>query len=293
MKKIIHFLLITVLLMATGFLFLSCPPDLDEEEDEAVLVWSDEFDGDTLDTTKWFLVPEWDRQDRSSWRNDMVEVKGGYLHIKFRRDTALGAQKSTDTALVNNWIRGGGVRTRSTNSLNYSFRNGFGYYEARIKFPMVRGAWGAFWLMYNSNDANLATVGGEEGTEIDIIESIDYGERHYNSALHWNGYPSTSVSSKSWYNGVQHRPSHLPDIYDGEFHTFAVNWTETEYVFYVDGIESWRVDGGPDFKNCGINQAKNYIKLTTEGASFAGILPADFTEDAMIVDYVRVYDKKP
>ena len=79
------------------------------------------------------------------------------------------------------------------------------------------------------------------------------------------------------------------NIYDGEFHTFALYWTPSEYIFYVDDHEFWRVDGGRKFQNCGINKNPNYIKLTVESAPWAGAIPADFTEAEMTVDYVRVY----
>lgn len=83
------------------------------------------------------------------------------------------------------------------------------------------------------------------------------------------------------------------DIYDGEFHVFALDWSPTEYVFYVDGIEFWRVDGGDQFQNVGINQKPNYIKLTMEGHDWGEPLPANFTENEMLVDYVRVYKQRP
>jgi len=81
------------------------------------------------------------------------------------------------------------------------------------------------------------------------------------------------------------------NIYDGNFHTFALDWSPREYIFYVDGIEFWRVDGGAKFNNSGINKNPNYIKLTVESAEWAGIIPADFTEAEMLVDYVRVYNQ--
>ena len=61
-------------------------------------------------------------------------------------------------------------------------------------------------------------------------------------------------------------------------------------MFYVDGKEFWRVDGGTQFQNVGINETPNYIKLSVEGASWAGQLPEGWNGEAqMLVDYVRVY----
>jgi beta-glucanase (GH16 family) len=270
-----------------GFLMVSCSMNpkttvhRDEmaNKDEMELIFSEDFDGTSLDRTKWDYCPNWDRQGRSTWMDDMVSVSDGYLHLTFKRDATLGAAKSTDQKIANNWIRAGAIRTRAKNN-SMLFQNSFGYYEARIKFPKISGTWGAFWLMSPTIDNDL-TNGGEEGTEIDIVETIDNPTGGFNAALHWNGYGDKHKSVDS---GIKYR-----NIYDGEFHTFAVHWTPSEYVFYVDDYAFWRVDGGRNFKNCGINKNPNYIKLTVESAPWAGNIPGNFTEAEMVVDYVRVY----
>jgi beta-glucanase (GH16 family) len=260
------------------------------ENAKAQLLFYDDFNGESLDTGKWNLCPEWDRQGRSSWRDDMVSVSGGMLHLKFRRDPELGRKKTKNNAVANDWIRAGAVRTM-TKEMHILYENTFGFYEARIKFPVVRGTWGAFWLM--SPTQWIVKDEGIDGTEIDIIETIHNQEGRYNAALNWNGYGNSQ-------KGVHSSNISLPpgkdnaipvDIFDGEFHTFALDWSPSEYVFYIDGKVLWRVDGGAQFKNSGINQNPDYIKLTVEGAPWAGALPADFTEAEMLVDYVRVYNQ--
>ena len=242
------------------------------------LIFNEDFNGSTLDSTKWAVCPNWDRQGGSTWMDDMVSVSGGYLHLKFKRDATLGKGP--------NWIRAGAIRTRSKDWSKILFENTFGYYEAKIKFPVVDGTWGAFWLM--SPTQGSIGNGGVDGTEIDIVETIGNTQGKYNAALHWDGYPSQNVGS----NNLPNQPV---NIYDGEFHIFGLEWKQDEYIFYVDDVEFWRVDGGSSFKNCGINQTPNYIKLTVEASldGWAGSLPAEFTEDEMLVDYVRVYKQKP
>ena len=253
------------------------------------LIFSEDFDGTSLDNTKWNLIyEENNRQGRSSWRDDMVSVSDGYLHIKFKRDAELGATRSDDPKIADNWIRAGGIRTRSKDWTKILFQNTFGYYEARIKFLKISGTWGAFWLMSPTVDKDL-TNGGEEGTEIDIVETIDNPKGGFNAALHWNGYGAAhkSATSEEKYKSVS------VNIYDGGFHTFALHWKPTEYIFYVDDHVFWRVDGGSNSNNSGINQTPNYIKLTVESAPWAGDIPAGFTEAEMLVDYVRVYKEPP
>ena len=253
------------------------------ENAKAQIIFSDEFDGESLDKSKWDLCPEWDRQGHSSWRDDMVSLSGGLLHLKFRSDPELGRTKSKDKTAANTWICAGAVRTQKKDR-TILFDNNYGYYEARIKFPVVSGTWGAFWLM--SPTVWSITDEGIDGTEIDIVETIGNHEGRYNAALNWNGYGKNHKSIGS------HDSPRPVNIYDGEFHIFALDWSPSEYVVYVDGKEFWRADGGARFKNSGINQNPNYIKLTVESSGkWNGEVPQDFTEDEMLVDYVRVYNQ--
>jgi beta-glucanase (GH16 family) len=275
---------IIVMVAITEFLMNACVNNGGNTSGNNVsenIIFNDDFNGTSLDRTKWDYAPNWDRQGGSTWMDDMVSVSGGNLHLKLKRDPTLG--KGQD------WIRAGAVRTRKKNwPYDMIFSNSYGYYEARIKFPVVDGTWGAFWLMCRDNAPS--SNAGKDGTEIDIVESIGNARGHYNAALHWNGYGAEHQSVGS----IEHGGSEPVNIYDGEFHVFGLEWAKTEYVFYVDNIKFWRVDGGASFKNCGINQTQNYIKLTVEAtlAGWAGSLPSGFSEDEMLVDYVRVYKQR-
>jgi len=252
---------------------------------EPELLFYDEFDGVQLDLTKWECCPNWDRQGRSTWDDSLVSVYDGFLHLGFVRDKDLGESKTSDKSISKNWIRAGAIRSMEQNNIDIIFENTFGYYEARIKFPKVKGMWGAFWLM--SPTQGILTDKGTIGTEIDIVESIFNDRKEYNAAVHWNGYGSEHKGTGS---GGVHKDIDI-DVYDGEFHVFGFDWSPNEYIFYVDDIEFWRCDGGAKFDNCGINQNPNYVKLTVEGADWAGALPNSFDEGEMLVDYVRVYNQ--
>lgn len=256
------------------------------EKAEPELLFYDDFDGDKLDYTNWETCPNWDRHGNSTWDDDLVSVGNGYLHLGFVRDRDLGELKTSDSNLSENWIKAGAIRSMWCDwcdNTNIIYENTFGYYEARIKFPAVSGVRGTFWLMSPTED--ILTDNGVIGTEIDIIESIYNTQNKYNAALRWDGYDVQykSIRSEETATGI--------NIYDGEFHIFAVDWSPGEYIFYVDGIEFWRCDGGERYNDCGINQNPNYLKLTVEGAAWAGSLPSDFTESEMLVDYVRVYNQ--
>jgi len=248
------------------------------------LVFEDNFDGTDIDLNKWQDPAQYEmfRQGRSAWVKDLTFLDGeGHLILGVKRDPETAERYNTPTqTAIDNFISGGALRSRS------AFENSYGYYEASIKFPVVKGTWGAFWLydpIVGGTDYE-----GVDGTEIDIIESIGNEKGISSSNIHWNGYGEAHKSVGSG----EFLPNDIGiDIYDGEFHTFAVDWSPTEYVFYIDDKETWRVDGGENFENSGICQNPLYIKLSIEGAEFAGAIPDGWDYSEMIVDYVRVYNQ--
>ena len=68
------------------------------------------------------------------------------------------------------------------------------------------------------------------------------------------------------------------------FHDYSLLWTPTEYVFYIDGKETWRTKAG------GVCQVPLYIKLSDEVGDWAGDIKKVKLPDEFLVDHVRVYD---
>ena len=229
----------------------------------AKLLFEDTFEGTELHPDKWVRCPEYVRCNGfCAWSNDMAYMDGkGHLVLRMEWDEE------------NKRVRSGAVFTKGL------FTGGYGYYEARIKFPYAPGTWGAFWMMLGDLNRPTAT----EGLEIDIVESIGNESGRYQSVLHWN-YPDLH-SYHMLKNGDVH-------IYDGEFHTFSVLRAEDGYTFYVDG----QVSGHATPDNCLPCPLSGYMILSCEAAEWAGAgtpdsiaaLPAE-----MIVDYVRVWDTMP
>ncbi|MGQ9730808.1 MAG: glycoside hydrolase family 16 protein [Candidatus Zipacnadales bacterium] len=218
------------------------------------LVWNDEFDGRELDESKWEIPPDAPRRD-GWWMQQAIRLDGkGHLVISTLKDG-------------DRWVDGC-VRTRG------KFEHTFGYYVARIKLQTQPGHWSAFWL-YNHSVGKVGDE-GRDGTEIDIYEKpwLDDRVQH---ALHWDGYGEHHKSTGKVVS--------VPGIMEG-WHTFALWWSPEEYIFYVDGQETWRTTAG------GVCQVPLYIKLSDEIGTWAGKIAQAKLPDAFLVDYVRVYDSK-
>lgn len=235
--------------------------------DKLMPVFEENFDGAELNRKNWSLCPEWIRHDGGSiWNNKMTSLDGeGHLVLRAEWDDANGRVKC------------GAIRSKGL------FEYGYGYYEASIKFPVAPGIWGAFWI--NCGNIQLVDGSAADGVEIDVIESIYNEKGYFNAALHWDGYDSAHKSVNT---------GHLSDcdIYDGNFHLFAVERNERGYIFYIDGIVIWRVYS----YSCAPCPELGFLELSLEGTYEVGAgteaslkaLPAE-----MLVDYVKVYEKNP
>ncbi len=214
--------------------------------------WSDEFEGGAIDQSKWELLGDSKRRDGYWVKEDAYLDGKGNLILRTKKD----GERYTC----------GAVRTRGR------FEHRYGYWVCRCQFPKQPGHWPAFWLM--ANGVGKVGDGGRDGTEIDIMEKPWRDDRTTQN-LHWDGYGKEHKSS-----GLQFS---VPGLNEG-WHTFGLYWTPEEYVFYVDGMESWRTSAG------GVSQVPQFAKLTEEIGKWGGDIAQAELPDYFTVDYVRVYD---
>src|ERR1043165_3044957 len=194
------------------------------------LTWNDEFTGPAgpADPAKWQVWRTGPRRDAVNVE-DAARLDGqGHLCITTRRIEKDGKQV----------YETGGLWTQGTYETTY------GYFEARIKFQTHLGHWGAFWLNCNGvgslpdDKTESPTGGGPGGVEMDVIEFHHKlinaaGQKTAQQTLHWDGY-GKDHKSRGHTPALSYSPA-------DDFHTYGMLWTAEEYVFSIDGIETWRV----------------------------------------------------
>ncbi len=246
------------------------------------LSWSDEFEGNTVDSSKWKSGWDGDAAVRKGgyWDKSMCTVSDGKLHI---------ATKYYPEGLNGNGKAGWYSAKLETKGL---FEQKYGYYEVRCILPKGTGLWSAFWMMcegvFNVDGS------GKDGSEIDIYESAYYSSGKnsdtVSSAIHYDGYgdahKSTTVHQTHVYGSNPYE----------EFNTYGVEWNENGYTFYINGVKCGKSDFG------GVSDVPEYMLLSVEVGGENGT-PADSWAGAsietnteaptdFIVDYVRVYQYK-
>ncbi len=263
-------------------------------EERFELVWSDEFDGNSLDMTKW-NYNWWETQRKGGyWHEDMVSVVNGNLIITtaYMSDPLPNyyedyfAERDDYKPYKEGWYTGCITGINKVEHL-------YGYFECRAILPKSTGMWSAFWMM---GDGVVNVDGsGKDGTEVDIFESMYYkdvwwgaGDRIV-SGIVYDGYGEASQGDSigSWFANNPYE----------EYNTYGLEWTPEEYIFYINGVETGRLSTG------GVSQVPEYLLLSCEVAGDNGIAHADRhgtgkismeTGDTaeFIVDYVRVYKHK-
>jgi hypothetical protein len=160
-----------------------------------------------------------------------------------------------------------------------SFKFKYGRVEARARMPAGKGLWSAVWLLnaYYKQDQ-------PEDPEIDIMEAIGDRTTTGNHAYH-DVRDNDGDGFFTDYSSTEFR-SEISD-FSLDFHTYRVDWEEGRIVWYVDDIETGRVEGDH------VSDEQMYILANLAvGGTFPG--PADETTPfpaRFEIDYIRVYQR--
>lgn len=257
------------------------------------LVWHDEFDGDTLDRSKWDFRMHL-MQQRHPTFTDQGAVPDGKGNLLLTLQEKDGHFYSPHLQTGYNYMdRPGESFCFDANPdkpkpkfvwpigkfQEPKFAHKYGYYECRCKLPTQEGWWVAFWLQapYIGSTPDPK----RSGIEIDIMENFHRDGKIYHNN-HWNGYGADHQEAASGERLLKDTP-------DG-FHVFGLDWSRDGYTYYVDGEVSWRVDDP-------VSDCEQFVLITTEcfgyrtGDTPDPVLKKAVLPDYFVVDYVRVFDE--
>ena len=269
---------------------LLATPAIAHDPDERTLVWADEFNEPALDRDKWIVIGTdfWVNNEQQAYVDspevlsiveDVDGADGGALMLRPVYKPGVDPHPEREADFLSG-------RVESKGKADFTY----GRAEARIKMPDAVGVWPAFWMLGNDQWPGTG--------EIDIMEYV--GEKDWiGVALHGPGYSGeTPLVNKYFFADGE-------DVTD--WHVYAVEWTEDQLVFQVDGrtiyrvtrpmVENygdWRFDnpkslilnfalgGAYPFKTNGIEKPYNGMPQSTVDQIKTG-------DVAMMVDWVRVY----
>ncbi len=184
------------------------------------LVFEDEFDGTSLDKSKWNPTYNWGHthNHRAYCVEENVIVKDGKLMLK-------GEAKKHPDAPATAKFNGSDVPVDYTSGAidtRGKFEVKYGYIEGRFKAPWQAGTWPAFWTLQDGWPP-----------EIDILE-IPASRKQHHYYLHYTNPSWYSEHGSAWdheasFGGTSEGPDKSAD-----FHNYGVEWNENNLIFYFD-----------------------------------------------------------
>ena len=233
------------------------------------LVFCDEFEADTLDTELWFHRGE-GSQGAGKYSSEQVSFADGNMIItgEYNEDGKYGA----------GWY---GAEVGTVNKYKH------GYFEIRCICNKDPYFWSAFWIQADHPYDAEYSKGGVGGAEIDIFESMSHNSTYSNSVtstVHCAGVDGIQEGIQSANLGT----FKANNIYE-EYNTYGLEWTEDEYIFYINGVETVRTDFGN-----GVSQVEEMpiISLVVPSSDKFDLMDKETYNTQFKIDYVKIYQKE-
>ena len=268
------------------------------------LVWNDEFDGESVDTSKWDFdlgngffdyrthawVPGWGNEELQYYTQDPanVSVRDSLLYIRALKEPLHGCGYTSAR-----------LKTRRRDGTPL-FVKQYGRFEVRAKVPYGKGLWPALWMLPQDDAYGPWAASGE----IDIMEIVGEKPAEYLGSIHFGStFPRREL--------VTHVHGFANGSTVADFHVYAVEWEPDEIRWLVDG-EVWATQrfwwscsrqragkGVPPRSAADLNRwpapfdRPFYLVMNVAvGGNFPGVPnPQTQFPAELVVDYVRVYDK--
>jgi len=180
-------------------------------------------------------------------------TRDGILHIEARK----GADGKWQSGLL-----------ASTDPEDNGFKQLYGYFEMRARFPAGEGVWPAFWL---------ASRGGEKSVEVDVVEHYGHFPSRYTASMHvWDR--KVPRRSKSHHRRVPVEEGSL----SAAFHTYGVSVEVDLIRYFFDREEVWSIATPPELKH-------PFTILVDLGLGAGWPIDKTPNPSVMEVDYIRVW----
>ncbi|MFF4536377.1 family 16 glycosylhydrolase [Streptomyces aureus] len=233
------------------------------------LVLRDEFDGSRLDTGRWATCYDWNKHGCTISTNNELEwyqpgqvtVGGGKLTLTAQRRAIRGSDGK-----VYPWVSGMISTGRDDWYARPRHTFTYGYFEAALRIPPQGGMTPEFWMM----PASRYTP-----PEIDIMEFLGT-TRTVSMFVHWKNAEGAERKQRGTFSA--------PGFPDG-YHRFGLLWEKDRLVWYVDGVERFRVTAPERIPHVPMEVILNLAV----GLPYT---PPPGTDSArMSVDWVRVWQR--
>nr|WP_321451545.1 glycoside hydrolase family 16 protein [uncultured Carboxylicivirga sp.] len=238
------------------------------------LVWSDEFDGSSVDGSKWVHETGMHGWGNNEWQN----------YTSGENSTVDNGLLSITAKLIGDGQQVGDYTSSRLNSIS-DFT--YGKFEIRAKMPEDKGPgiWPAIWMLGRSiqNGTSWPLCG-----ELDIMEYVSFDPNHVSCSIH--------TESNNHAAGTALGSGHVPlETAEEEFHVYGLLWTKRWLKFYRDDVDNvfLTYERPADFnkENWPFDDPFYILLNVAVGGDYGGVQGVNdaIFPATMQVDYVRVY----
>ena len=258
------------------FLVSSCS-ESKFKKSKSNLIWEENFENEFLDTNHWNIYsgngcPElcgFGNHELQYYENDFntINIKDGKLFISAYFNSLANSFKSA----------------KITTNGKVDFQTG--YLEVVAQLPNAVGTWPAVWLLPSLERKLNWPYDGE----IDIMENVGYDSCKIFGTIHTKAYNHV--------NGTQKSDSIFIVNAHQDFHTYALNWTDSVLEWYVDTILYNRIkrNSNDSQKEWPFDKKFHLIINQAVGGDWGGKYGVDTNNfpQKLVIDRVSLYNKKP
>lgn len=245
------------------------------------LVWFDEFNNNgDLDSSKWFKQTK--LPNGENWYNGEIQHYTNQLSNSFVEDGNLKI-----VAKKENFTDQGQTKLYTSARLNSKFAFTYGRVEIKAKLPTGVGTWPAIWMLGKNinepgaywDNKGFGTQNWPDCGEIDIMEHWGDNQNFVQSAMH----------TPSSFGNTINKGGRIISTVSSAFHVYSLEWSPDKMDFAVDGIIHYT------YKPSVFNNSTwpfNVVQYLILNIAIQPNIAANFTQSAMDIDYVRIYQEK-
>lgn len=255
------------------------------------VIFNDDFNGTSLDTSKWTPCFDWNYGDctgtfnngRERYYPSQVQLSGGIA--------SLVAEPMSPPVANSGCYQGSctykaglisTARPRADNGSNYLFPFTYGYIESRMKFPGTSGFFTAFWML--PTDTNY-----EYRSEIDIVEILGGDPDTIFMTYHYNNRSQSHAVN----NGDHNNGACQVKNYSTDYVRFGLDWEPTYIAWYINGVKCGQFNGNTSTIENGPMQLILHMMIDNNWErSWGLVLPDQTLKRQLDVDYVRIYQQQ-
>lgn len=245
------------------------------------LLWSDEFNDEELDLTKWNKLnwkPGWVNNELQAYtdRDTNIFLENGHLVLQGNIEPGYSGTDYVGNNYVADYTSG---RVNTDDKISTTY----GRFDIKAKLPAGKGSWPAIWMLGES----ISSIGWPQCGEIDIMEHVGYDQGLVHGSIHTQNYNHMYGTQKSG-------SKYVDDVTDA-FHVYSLEWSPFYLRYLIDNEPFFFVynDSNGDFGKWPFNDPHYLILNLAIGGDWGGVqgVSASAFPMKMYIDYVRVYKK--